>query len=294
MGDARPGRRVVISGDTAPCKETAAASKGADLLVHDGSFAVEEADRAAETGHTTARDAAILARGAGSGCSPSSTCRPATTSPSCLPRRARSTRPRSRRATSTSSRSPFPSAAIRSSSTRAPSSAALTGRTTRTSKAARTSVAQARRSPRPTPAPGPPGGSASPGAGSGRRHRARAGRRGGGPHRARGPRRPTRSGREPAALGSEAFPQHPLLRLGELESAHDPQECPAAVIPLQQVVVGVDLGARNRRAVLHTLEIEKLRERKPGHRPQVPSPIPRIEKGRIDQGAGSSRRPETC
>jgi ribonuclease Z len=65
MGDARPGRRVVISGDTAPCKETAAASKGADLLVHDGSFAVEEADRAAETGHTTARDAAILARGAG-------------------------------------------------------------------------------------------------------------------------------------------------------------------------------------------------------------------------------------
>ena len=123
MGDARPGRRVVISGDTAPCKETAAASKGADLLVHDGSFAVEEADRAAETGHTTARDAAILARG-GSGCSPSSTCRPATTSPSCLPRRARSTRPRSRRATSTSSRSPFLSAAI--SSTR-PSSAASPG-----------------------------------------------------------------------------------------------------------------------------------------------------------------------
>jgi ribonuclease Z len=65
MGETRAGRRVVISGDTAPCKETARAAKAADVLVHDGSFAIEEADRAVETGHTTARDAAILARGAG-------------------------------------------------------------------------------------------------------------------------------------------------------------------------------------------------------------------------------------
>jgi ribonuclease Z len=65
MGGDRRGRRVVVSGDTAPCKSTAAASRNADLLVHDGSFATEEADRAAETGHSTARDAAILARAAG-------------------------------------------------------------------------------------------------------------------------------------------------------------------------------------------------------------------------------------
>ena len=65
MGETRLGRRIVISGDTAPCKQTATAAKGADVLVHDGSFAIEEADRAVETGHTTARDAAILARGAG-------------------------------------------------------------------------------------------------------------------------------------------------------------------------------------------------------------------------------------
>ena len=65
MGDARPGRRVVISGDTAPCEQTAAASENADLLVHDGSFATDEAERAAETGHSTARDAALLARDAG-------------------------------------------------------------------------------------------------------------------------------------------------------------------------------------------------------------------------------------
>jgi ribonuclease Z len=64
MGDARAGRRLVISGDTAPCQQTAAASEHADVLVHDGSFATEEADRAAETGHSTARDAAALARDA--------------------------------------------------------------------------------------------------------------------------------------------------------------------------------------------------------------------------------------
>jgi ribonuclease Z len=65
MGETRAGRRVVISGDSAPCEETTAISMDADLLVHDGSFATEEADRAAETGHSTARDAAILARDAG-------------------------------------------------------------------------------------------------------------------------------------------------------------------------------------------------------------------------------------
>jgi ribonuclease Z len=65
MGDARAGRRVVISGDSAPCERTAEAASGADLLVHDGSFAIDEAERAAETGHSTARAAAELASEAG-------------------------------------------------------------------------------------------------------------------------------------------------------------------------------------------------------------------------------------
>jgi ribonuclease Z len=65
MGDARGGRRVVISGDSAPCERTAEAASGADLLVHDGSFAIDEAERAAETGHSTARAAAELASEAG-------------------------------------------------------------------------------------------------------------------------------------------------------------------------------------------------------------------------------------
>jgi ribonuclease Z len=62
MGEARSGRKVVISGDTAVCEGTRIAAQGAELLVHDGSFADEEVERAAETGHATARQAAMLAR----------------------------------------------------------------------------------------------------------------------------------------------------------------------------------------------------------------------------------------
>jgi ribonuclease Z len=61
MGQARSGRKVVITGDTAPCEMTRLAAHQAQLLVHDGSFAVEETARAAETAHSTARQAAELA-----------------------------------------------------------------------------------------------------------------------------------------------------------------------------------------------------------------------------------------
>jgi ribonuclease Z len=64
IGEARPGRKVVISGDTTPTEMTKVAAHGAELLVHDGSFADEETERAAETGHSTARQAAELARSA--------------------------------------------------------------------------------------------------------------------------------------------------------------------------------------------------------------------------------------
>lgn len=62
VGEARPGRRVAITGDTAPCRATVEAAAGAELLVHDASFAEEEAQRAAETGHSTAGQAAAAAR----------------------------------------------------------------------------------------------------------------------------------------------------------------------------------------------------------------------------------------
>jgi ribonuclease Z len=65
MGEARRGRRVVVTGDTAPCAATAAAAREAQVLIHDGSFGEDEAARATETGHSTVRDAATLARDAG-------------------------------------------------------------------------------------------------------------------------------------------------------------------------------------------------------------------------------------
>jgi ribonuclease Z len=61
MGPPRPGRKLVISGDTRPSEMLAIASNGADLLVHEATFAEEERDRAAETGHSTASQAATLA-----------------------------------------------------------------------------------------------------------------------------------------------------------------------------------------------------------------------------------------
>jgi ribonuclease Z len=62
MGESRPGRTVVITGDTAPCRATVEASRGAELLVHDASFSEEEAQRAADTGHSTVGQAAAVAR----------------------------------------------------------------------------------------------------------------------------------------------------------------------------------------------------------------------------------------
>jgi ribonuclease Z len=67
LGEQRPSRRLAISGDSAPCIATVEAARGAQLLIHDGSFAEEEAQRAAETAHSTAGQAAALAREAGVG-----------------------------------------------------------------------------------------------------------------------------------------------------------------------------------------------------------------------------------
>jgi ribonuclease Z len=67
VGAPRPGRRVVVTGDTRPCEATVEAARGADVLVHEATFAEEERARAAETGHSTAREAAEVAERAGVG-----------------------------------------------------------------------------------------------------------------------------------------------------------------------------------------------------------------------------------
>jgi ribonuclease Z len=64
MGDPRRGRRIVLAGDTAPCEMTRLVAFEADLLIHEATFLDEEADRAAETRHSTARQAAELAAAA--------------------------------------------------------------------------------------------------------------------------------------------------------------------------------------------------------------------------------------
>jgi ribonuclease Z len=64
MGDARRGRKIVLTGDTAQCEMTEAVAFEADLLIHEATFAAEDADRAAETRHSTARQAAELATSA--------------------------------------------------------------------------------------------------------------------------------------------------------------------------------------------------------------------------------------
>lgn len=62
MGPSRPGRKIAISGDSAPCETLRIAAHRAELLVHEATFAEEERDRAADTGHSTAGQAASLAR----------------------------------------------------------------------------------------------------------------------------------------------------------------------------------------------------------------------------------------
>ncbi|MGH7649965.1 MAG: ribonuclease Z [Gemmatimonadaceae bacterium] len=65
VGPTRPGRRLALSGDTRPNERLGEAARGADLLVHEATFAEEEAQRAMDTGHSTAREAAELAARAG-------------------------------------------------------------------------------------------------------------------------------------------------------------------------------------------------------------------------------------
>jgi ribonuclease Z len=62
VGSPRPGRKVVYTGDSRPCKATIEAAIGADVLVHEATFSHEEAERARETDHSTAQEAAEVAR----------------------------------------------------------------------------------------------------------------------------------------------------------------------------------------------------------------------------------------
>jgi ribonuclease Z len=64
LGEARPGRHIVIAGDTAPTETVRVLSENADLLIHEATFLEDERDRAADTLHSTALQAAEIARDA--------------------------------------------------------------------------------------------------------------------------------------------------------------------------------------------------------------------------------------
>jgi ribonuclease Z len=65
VGDQRDGRTLIYTGDTRPHLPVIEAAKGADLLVHEATFASDEMERARETGHSTAAEAARVALEAG-------------------------------------------------------------------------------------------------------------------------------------------------------------------------------------------------------------------------------------
>ncbi|MDQ2687690.1 MAG: ribonuclease Z, partial [Armatimonadota bacterium] len=65
VGPARPGRKVVICGDTGATSATVELAQDADVLVHEATFLNEQAERAVQVGHSTAASAATEAREAG-------------------------------------------------------------------------------------------------------------------------------------------------------------------------------------------------------------------------------------
>jgi ribonuclease Z len=65
MGPSRPGRKLVLSGDTRPCEAMVEAARNADILIHESTFSDDDQARALETRHSTAREAGRVAQHAG-------------------------------------------------------------------------------------------------------------------------------------------------------------------------------------------------------------------------------------
>jgi ribonuclease Z len=61
LGSSRPGRKLVYSGDTRPCKAVTEYAKGADVLIHDGCLDTSLSKKAKRYGHSTAAQAAEVA-----------------------------------------------------------------------------------------------------------------------------------------------------------------------------------------------------------------------------------------
>ncbi len=62
MESSRRGRKIVVTGDTRPAPAVLELAREASVLVHDSTYGDSEQERALETGHSTAREAAEVAR----------------------------------------------------------------------------------------------------------------------------------------------------------------------------------------------------------------------------------------
>jgi len=65
MGPPRQGRKIVYSGDTLPTEELIEFAKGCDVLLHDGTVDSSLEEKANEYGHSSARQAAMVAKKCG-------------------------------------------------------------------------------------------------------------------------------------------------------------------------------------------------------------------------------------
>jgi ribonuclease Z len=65
VGQKRAGKKIGVSGDTRPTKQLEEFFRGCDYLVFDCTFSDSLKDKALETHHSTAREAAMLAKNAG-------------------------------------------------------------------------------------------------------------------------------------------------------------------------------------------------------------------------------------
>jgi ribonuclease Z len=62
VGPARKGLKITYAVDTRPCDRIIELASGSDLLVHDGMFSSDVSERAREYGHSTAAEAATVAK----------------------------------------------------------------------------------------------------------------------------------------------------------------------------------------------------------------------------------------
>jgi ribonuclease Z len=65
LGPAKRGRRIAYCLDTRPCPQAADLGRNADLLLYDSTLAAGSEQEASEKGHSTSRQAAVLAKEAG-------------------------------------------------------------------------------------------------------------------------------------------------------------------------------------------------------------------------------------